>query len=97
MIHHPLRNLLTGGGSSLTRQPICSPSGSFGRETHTPPASEHIMSVALPQQWSEPLPQPQSRIHPISRTRPGRPATISFAPSTATCLHAPTDGYEGVL
>jgi len=55
------------------------------------------MSVALPQQWSEPLPQPQSRTHPISRTRPGKPATIFFAPLTATSLHAPMDGYDGVL
>jgi hypothetical protein len=28
-------------------------------------------------------------------TRPGKAATIFFAPSTATCLHAPTAGIVG--
>lgn len=61
----------------------------------TPPAEEHIMSVAIPQQWSLEPGHAQSRMQPISRTLLGFPATIAFAPSTAILLHAPTLGKCG--
>jgi hypothetical protein len=63
----------------------------------TPPASEHIMSVAFPQQWSESPGHAQDLTHPISLTRPGNLATIFFAPSTATLLQDPTAGIFGAL
>lgn len=77
VVHDPLGNLAAGESSILEY------TSAWGCErcpkrALTPPWSEIIMSVARPQQWSElPLaPHVQSRTQPISRTRPGKAATI---------------------
>ncbi|KAI9780284.1 MAG: hypothetical protein M1816_003126 [Peltula sp. TS41687] len=85
MIHDPFGDGTTGFGRIKWK----------GKGEHTPPPLEHIMSVAIPQQCSLSLGQGQSRLHPISRTFPGKAATIFLAPSTARCLHAPTAGMVG--
>lgn len=69
--------------------------GEMGKPT--PPPSEHMKSIALPQQWSEApeAPQVHDLTQPISRTRPGKAAMTFLAPFTALALQAPMAGTLG--
>ena len=61
----------------------------------TPPALEHMKSMAMPQQCSLVPGHAQSLVQKISLTFPGFPFTTAFAPFTAGALQAPTGGMRG--
>lgn len=47
----------------------------------------HILSIALPVQWSELFPSPQSLVQNISLTLPWNSPRLLWAPSMETALH----------
>lgn len=94
VLHAPLGNLFSGKCSRLMLSVSRKNTWKI-RDKLTPPPSEHIKSVARPQQWSELPGQEQSLLHPISLILPGNAATTFLAALTETALQAPTAGIVG--
>jgi len=70
--HAPLGDFFSRKGSRLCPISIQCFGLEYDRKRAlTPPASEHMKSVARPQQWSEDPGQEQSLLHPISLILPG--------------------------